>query len=279
MAGRGGSRGNAGVLRGTPVTKLWLVVMLVAYIFQAAAVYRPVRRLLKPLVFKDSIKELTALTLVYHFRTLEQFLGSRKYAANLAAITLVSQTILAAVAPWHAAHRLFGSGLLCVMFGCLLQFWMHVPSLMHVRVGRWVQIGDRWSVFSMGGYHLLALQQTRHVLVATVVCAAAGVCAGLAVENNVGGLKRWRLPQWASRLLVGEGRRARRGGGAGDDARISAMRRAMAAADAEADAEAVEHLLGMFPGVERSQVLQALQLSGNDAHRAASVLLDSFAAA
>ncbi|KAJ1724707.1 hypothetical protein LPJ53_001068 [Coemansia erecta] len=239
---------GVGGLEGAPTTRLWLTTAMLAFAVHQLLSSRPttlLSRTLQTLTFGGLHTMVPSLLLIYHQRTVERQLGPRKYASHLAVFLLVIQ-MASQLLPLQTAN-----GACSLLAACLALFAQHVPSVDHysVHVGR-VRIGDRWMAAALAAYLAVCLR--------ALAAAAVGIGAALVVAGNVAGLRVWRLPEWVGTWL--EGRAAAKVPG----------RRPPPAGEQE-----IGLLSGMFPGVERSLVEQALALAANDVSRAAAVLLDN----
>ncbi|KAJ1643215.1 hypothetical protein LPJ64_004995 [Coemansia asiatica] len=265
-------------LAGAPVTKLWLATIgLASASLTPMGKVMPFRRLLATLAFGDFVSMLVALNLVFQMRSLERIYGSRRFASHLVASLVVSRTLLVllrhfglvtAAAATATATATASRGPYDLLTSCLLQFFIHVPATRYMR--RWgMGIGDNWMMLPW-----LVFVVGRRTGAAW--CALAGAVAALVVENNVAGLKSWRLPSWMGKLAARMLKSKPAGSvlQSGGQQQMEAIRAAMAQAEAEADEQQVSLLMSMFPGTERTQIAQALQLASNDANRAVTILLD-----
>ncbi|KAJ2718183.1 hypothetical protein H4R23_005077 [Coemansia sp. Cherry 401B] len=263
-------------LGGAPAIKAWMCVLTVLSVLGASSAWAR-QHLLRlrfvphlthhlqfwrlattPLAFSTTTELLVCLALLFQLRTVERLLGTRRFAALVFTGGLVGQAIallllagarLVLTPAQFAPLNVWAGGPICSVFACVHAYFAFVPGQQRVRVAG-VSVGDKWMTYAIAA-NLVVLRMP-----AAVVPAIAGVLAGAVVASDVGGLRQWRFPAWAARLVR---------------PLAAANGRVRQAAD-DVPAGLVDRLQSMFPGVDREQAAQALRVAGGNADRATACL-------
>ncbi|KAJ2484646.1 hypothetical protein EV174_002269 [Coemansia sp. RSA 2320] len=203
--------------------------------------------------FSTLAETVLALALLYQLRAVERLLGSWRFAAFVVAAGMVGQALAVAVGMVLRLESV-AMGPYVLVFACVYQFYVLVPTVLQTRVLGVVDVGDKWTVYATAA----ALVAPR--LAATGVLAMAGVAASMVYDANVAGLKQWRLPRWAKAIAT--------------NARNVGTSR-VPADEPVVSAEQVELISAMFPDMDREHIRSMLRMVGNDSNRAVAMLLDS----
>ncbi|ORX66643.1 hypothetical protein DL89DRAFT_216466, partial [Linderina pennispora] len=188
--------GGASVLCSTMNWKPYLRLRLVPYITRDKQFWRLATSLA---AFPNSTEVMASMMLLYQLRSVERLFGTLKFASFLFVTALVGQTLqvvllfLLAMRTTGQRFNIVAAGPYSLIFAVLYQFHVLVPAKYRIRVFG-MELSDKWTVYAVA-LHLFVLR-----LPQTVVPALAGVLASMVYSADIGGLKRWRFPQWMSSM-------------------------------------------------------------------------------
>ncbi|KAJ1977407.1 hypothetical protein H4R34_003590 [Dimargaris verticillata] len=253
------------------------------------------------LAFANSGELLFGSLLLYQCRVIERHYGSAKFAAFVL-LTSVTAKLLELgflVSGNSIGLNSLPPGPYGLIFATLYQFYRIIPSTYKFRI-LGVSLTDKSYMY------LLALQFLALNYPTSLIPALCGILAGILYQTDMGGLKRWRFPASLTRLasnwlkpLLATSTAPTSSAATLDQAYSSRARRDhliqrtmfpqtqqmtdLGQSYMETMTEGMpqpireEHivaLMTMFPNLERSAVVTALQSSNNDVNAAATLLLE-----
>ncbi|KAJ9086420.1 hypothetical protein DSO57_1004145 [Entomophthora muscae] len=252
------------------------------------------RLFVSQLAFTRSGEVLLGSLLIYQARLLERLYGSAKYASFLLLSLALSTAIQClTLAAGRSYLKAIPPGPYAVIFSALFQYYRMVPAVYSFKIGK-IPVGDKAAVY------ILAFQLILSRSPMSLIASISGLIVGTLYNANIGGVKRWRIPIFFSRLcsqyifpLVKSMPPARsnlpsRPGRASPSSEPSTptpeanpatvVRETFSSTLTEdtlgTDPVQVEELQHMFEHLPREVIVRVLAISNNDLNAAAAALLE-----